>query len=55
MTIEIKAPNYPESVQEGTLVTWHKKTGDSVERDELIADIETDKVVSKFHRPPQVF
>ena len=33
MTIEIKAPSYPESVQEGTLVTWHKKTGDSVETD----------------------
>ena len=51
MTIEIKAPNYPESVQEGTLVTWHKKTGDSVERDELIADIETDKVVLEVPSP----
>ena len=51
MTIEIKAPSYPESVQEGTLVTWHKKTGDSVERDELIADIETDKVVLEVPSP----
>ena len=45
MAIEIKAPTYPESVQEGTLATWHKQPGDSVARDELIVDIETDKVV----------
>ena len=45
MAIEIKAPTYPESVQEGTLATWHKNVGDTVSRDELIVDIETDKVV----------
>ena len=45
MAIEIKAPTFPESVQEGTLATWHKNVGDSVTRDELIVDIETDKVV----------
>ena len=45
MAIEIKAPTYPESVQEGTLAAWHKQPGDSVARDELIVDIETDKVV----------
>ena len=45
MAIEVKAPTYPESVQEGTLATWHKKAGDAVTRDELIVDIETDKVV----------
>ena len=45
MAIEVKAPTYPESVQEGTLATWHKKAGDTVSRDELIVDIETDKVV----------
>ncbi|MDP6189486.1 MAG: biotin/lipoyl-containing protein, partial [Gammaproteobacteria bacterium] len=45
MAIEIKAPTYPESVQEGTLATWHKQPGDAVSRDELIVDIETDKVV----------
>lgn len=45
MAINIKAPTYPESVQEGTLATWHKKVGDAVSRDELIVDIETDKVV----------
>jgi 2-oxoglutarate dehydrogenase E2 component (dihydrolipoamide succinyltransferase) len=45
MAIEIKAPTYPESVQEGTIATWHKNVGDTVARDELIVDIETDKVV----------
>ena len=45
MAIEIKAPTYPESVQEGTVATWHKNAGDSVARDELLVDIETDKVV----------
>ncbi|MCK0751433.1 2-oxoglutarate dehydrogenase complex dihydrolipoyllysine-residue succinyltransferase [Chromohalobacter japonicus] len=45
MATEIKAPNFPESVAEGTIATWHKKVGDSVERDELIVEIETDKVV----------
>jgi 2-oxoglutarate dehydrogenase E2 component (dihydrolipoamide succinyltransferase) len=45
MAIEIKAPTYPESVQEGTIATWHKHAGDSVARDELVVDIETDKVV----------
>ncbi|MFT5038759.1 MAG: 2-oxoglutarate dehydrogenase E2 component (dihydrolipoamide succinyltransferase) [Sulfitobacter sp.] len=51
MAIEIKAPTYPESVQEGTLATWHKQPGDRVERDELIVDIETDKVVLEVVAP----
>ncbi len=45
MAIEIKAPTFPESVADGTVATWHKKPGDSVLRDDLIVDIETDKVV----------
>ncbi|WP_455231725.1 2-oxoglutarate dehydrogenase complex dihydrolipoyllysine-residue succinyltransferase [Geopseudomonas aromaticivorans] len=45
MAIEIKAPTFPESVADGTVATWHKKPGDAVKRDELIVDIETDKVV----------
>lgn len=45
MAIEIKAPAFPESVADGTVATWHKKVGDPVQRDELIVDIETDKVV----------
>jgi 2-oxoglutarate dehydrogenase E2 component (dihydrolipoamide succinyltransferase) len=51
MAIEIKAPTYPESVQEGTLATWHKNVGDSVSRDELLVDIETDKVVLEVVAP----
>ena len=45
MAIEIKAPAFPESVADGTVATWHKQVGDAVKRDELIVDIETDKVV----------
>ena len=51
MAIEIKAPTYPESVQEGTLATWHKQAGDQVSRDDLIVDIETDKVVLEVVAP----
>ncbi|MGI3130516.1 2-oxoglutarate dehydrogenase complex dihydrolipoyllysine-residue succinyltransferase [Halopseudomonas pachastrellae] len=45
MAIEIKAPTFPESVADGTVATWHKQPGDAVKRDELLVDIETDKVV----------
>lgn len=45
MSTEIKVPVFPESVNEGTLVKWHKSVGDAVSRDEVLADIETDKVV----------
>ncbi|MFG0632548.1 2-oxoglutarate dehydrogenase complex dihydrolipoyllysine-residue succinyltransferase [Pseudomonas urmiensis] len=45
MAIEIKAPTFPESVADGTVATWHKQPGEAVKRDELIVDIETDKVV----------
>ena len=51
MAADIKAPNYPESIQEGTLSTWHKSEGDPVERDELIVEIETDKVVLEVVAP----
>ncbi|GAB2725406.1 2-oxoglutarate dehydrogenase complex dihydrolipoyllysine-residue succinyltransferase [Halomonas garicola] len=51
MATEIKAPNFPESVAEGTVATWHKKPGDSVERDELLVEIETDKVVLEVVAP----
>lgn len=51
MATEIKAPSFPESVAEGTVATWHKKPGDSVERDELIVEIETDKVVLEVVAP----
>ena len=45
MSIEVRVPPLPESVADGTVATWHKKPGDAVKRDELIVDIETDKVV----------
>ena len=45
MAVEIKVPSFPESVSDGTLVAWHKQAGDTVKRDETLADIETDKVV----------
>ncbi|MDP8177116.1 2-oxoglutarate dehydrogenase complex dihydrolipoyllysine-residue succinyltransferase [Pasteurella skyensis] len=45
MTIEILTPDLPESVSDATVTTWHKKVGDSVERDEIIVEIETDKVM----------
>jgi 2-oxoglutarate dehydrogenase E2 component (dihydrolipoamide succinyltransferase) len=45
MANEIKAPTFPESVQDGVVATWHKKAGDTVTRDELLVEIETDKVV----------
>ncbi|MGJ7383986.1 2-oxoglutarate dehydrogenase complex dihydrolipoyllysine-residue succinyltransferase [Morganella morganii] len=43
--MEILVPDLPESVADATVATWHKKPGDSVERDEVLVEIETDKVV----------
>ncbi|MGO1247695.1 MAG: 2-oxoglutarate dehydrogenase complex dihydrolipoyllysine-residue succinyltransferase [Oceanisphaera sp.] len=51
MTIEIKVPDLPESVADATIATWHKQPGDQVERDEIIVDIETDKVVLEVPAP----
>ena len=51
MTIEIKAPTLPESVPDGTIATWYKKEGESVSRDELLVDIETDKVLLEVVAP----
>ncbi|RYY80329.1 MAG: 2-oxoglutarate dehydrogenase complex dihydrolipoyllysine-residue succinyltransferase [Moraxellaceae bacterium] len=51
MATEIKAPVFPESVADGTVATWHKKVGEPVARDEVIADIETDKVVLEVVAP----
>ena len=45
MAIEIKVPQFPESVEEGSIATWHKQVGEAVTRDELVVDIETDKTV----------
>lgn len=51
MASDIKAPQFPESVAEGTVATWHKQPGDPVLRDELLVDIETDKVVLEVVAP----
>ncbi|OZC36081.1 dihydrolipoamide succinyltransferase [Marinobacter vinifirmus] len=51
MSTEIKAPVFPESVAEGTVATWHKQPGEACSRDELIVDIETDKVVLEVVAP----
>lgn len=51
MTIELKAPTLPESVPDGTIATWYKNVGDTVSRDELLVDIETDKVVIEVVSP----
>ena len=51
MNIDIKAPTLPESVPDGTIATWHKNIGDIVKRDELLVDIETDKVVIEVVAP----
>ena len=51
MAIEIKAPAFPESVADGEIASWHKGEGDAVSRDELIVEIETDKVVMEVLAP----
>ena len=51
MTIEVRVPQLPESVADATLLSWHKRAGDSVARDENLVDLETDKVVLEVPAP----
>ena len=51
MLVEVKVPQLSESISEATLVSWHKKEGDTVARDENLIDIETDKVVLETPAP----
>ncbi|MEM9172831.1 MAG: 2-oxoglutarate dehydrogenase complex dihydrolipoyllysine-residue succinyltransferase [Pseudomonadota bacterium] len=51
MSTEVKVPQLPESVADATLVSWHKKVGDTVRRDENLVDLETDKVVLEVPCP----
>ncbi len=51
MTIEVRVPQLPESVADATLVSWRKKPGDAVARDENLVDLETDKVVLEVPAP----
>lgn len=51
MSIEVLVPNLPESVSDATLVSWHKKPGDAVLKNENLVDLETDKVVLEVPAP----
>ena len=51
MSIELKVPVFPESVTDGTILTWNRKPGDVVKRDESLVEIETDKVVFEVPAP----
>ena len=51
MTEDIKSPQFPESIFEGTLSSWLKKEGDEIKQDEVLAEIETDKVVIEVTAP----
>ena len=49
--MDIKAPTFPESITEGTIAVWHKGAGEPIKRDDLLVDIETDKVVLEVVAP----
>ncbi len=51
MSIDIKTPQLPESVNDATVITWHKQPGDTVHEDENLVDLETDKVVLEVPSP----
>ena len=51
MSTEIKTPEFPESISEGTIAAWHRAPGESIRRDELLVEIETDKVVLEVVAP----
>lgn len=51
MTIEVKVPVLPESVADATVSSWHKQVGDSVKRDEVLVELETDKVMLEVPAP----
>ncbi len=51
MTIQVKVPVLPESVEDATIASWHKKPGETIRRDENLVDLETDKVVLEVPAP----
>ena len=51
MSTEVRVPTLPESVSDATVLTWHKKPGESIARDENLVDLETDKVVLEVPSP----
>jgi 2-oxoglutarate dehydrogenase E2 component (dihydrolipoamide succinyltransferase) len=51
VTLDIKAPSFPESIADGTIAAWHKQPGEPAKRDEVLVEIETDKVVLEVVAP----
>ena len=51
MQIDVKAPHFPESISEGTLAQWYKQEGAGIERDEVLADVETEKTTIEIVAP----
>jgi 2-oxoglutarate dehydrogenase E2 component (dihydrolipoamide succinyltransferase) len=51
MSTEVRVPTLPESVSDATVLTWHKKAGEAIARDENLVDLETDKVVLEVPSP----
>nr|WP_275575203.1 biotin/lipoyl-containing protein [Methylocucumis oryzae] len=51
MSIEVTVPNLPESVSDATIAAWHKKPGDTVNKNDSLVDLETDKVVLEVTAP----
>jgi 2-oxoglutarate dehydrogenase E2 component (dihydrolipoamide succinyltransferase) len=51
VTVEIKAPTFPESIADGTVAAWHKQPGEAAKRDDVLVEIETDKVVLEIVAP----
>ena len=49
--MDIKAPTFPESIADGSVAEWHHQVGDFVAKDDLLVDIETDKVVIEVYAP----
>ncbi|WP_347328689.1 biotin/lipoyl-containing protein, partial [Ralstonia pseudosolanacearum] len=49
--VDVKVPQFSESVEEGTLISWKKKPGEAVTVDEVLVEIETDKVVLEVPAP----
>ena len=49
--VDVKVPQFSESVEEGTLISWKKKPGEAVAVDEVLVEIETDKVVLEVPAP----
>lgn len=54
-SVDILVPDLPESVADATVATWHKKPGDAVVRDEVLVEIETDKVVLEVRHQQTAF